>query len=182
MAPGIDMSDRNAWDDSFLQNSWNDAVTEYEKYHSIHKSGKRLEDVLSDEELKELREDHGDLIEETNTVAVEMDGDGDGDIDVDQEGTETSLQETSVVEEIGQAETQPRELRASGKQEQEQPIRTEEPALHEGGLAASMPSAILETVQDENLKNAMMSWYYAGYYTGLHAGQQKTPKENLPKQ
>jgi hypothetical protein len=30
MAPGIDMSDKNAWDDSFLQNSWNDAVAEYE--------------------------------------------------------------------------------------------------------------------------------------------------------
>jgi hypothetical protein len=31
----------------------------------------------------------------------------------------------------------------------------------------------LLTVQDENLKNLMMSWYYAGYYTGLHAGQQQ---------
>lgn len=27
-------------------------------------------------------------------------------------------------------------------------------------------------VQDENLKNLMMAWYYAGYYTGLHEGQQ----------
>jgi len=29
------------------------------------------------------------------------------------------------------------------------------------------------TVQDEGLKNLMMSWYYAGYYTGLFEGQQK---------
>jgi len=66
------MSDKNAWDDSFLQDSWNDAVAEYEvgpcfrpdnrwltwvqKYHSIAKSGKRLEDVLTVEELRELRE------------------------------------------------------------------------------------------------------------------------------
>jgi len=28
-------------------------------------------------------------------------------------------------------------------------------------------------VQDEGLKNLMMSWYYAGYYTGLLEGQQK---------
>ena len=28
-------------------------------------------------------------------------------------------------------------------------------------------------VQDENLKNLMMSWYYAGYYTGLYEGQQR---------
>jgi hypothetical protein len=36
-------------------------------------------------------------------------------------------------------------------------------------------------VQDENLKNIMMSWYYAGYYTGLHAGQQ-AQKDVAPKQ
>ncbi|KAK0336317.1 hypothetical protein LTR91_000884 [Friedmanniomyces endolithicus] len=28
-------------------------------------------------------------------------------------------------------------------------------------------------LQDEGLKNVMMSWYYAGYYTGLYEGQQK---------
>lgn len=31
----------------------------------------------------------------------------------------------------------------------------------------------LITVQDESMKNLMMSWYYAGYYTGLLEGQQK---------
>jgi hypothetical protein len=31
-------------------------------------------------------------------------------------------------------------------------------------------------VHDENLRNAMMSWYYAGYYTGLYEGQQKQNK------
>lgn len=28
-------------------------------------------------------------------------------------------------------------------------------------------------VQDENLKRLMMSWYFAGYYTGLYEGQQQ---------
>lgn len=31
----------------------------------------------------------------------------------------------------------------------------------------------LSVVHDENLKKLMMSWYFAGYYTGLHEGQQK---------
>jgi hypothetical protein len=31
----------------------------------------------------------------------------------------------------------------------------------------------MTAVQDEGLKNLMMSWYYAGYYTGLLEGQQK---------
>ena len=28
-------------------------------------------------------------------------------------------------------------------------------------------------VQDEAMKNLMMSWYYAGYYTGLYEGKQQ---------
>ena len=31
-------------------------LTREQKYHSIHKSGKKLEDVLTVEELRELRE------------------------------------------------------------------------------------------------------------------------------
>lgn len=38
------------------------------------------------------------------------------------------------------------------------------------------------TVQDETLKNIMISWYYAGYYTGLHAGQQHPQKDVPSKQ
>jgi hypothetical protein len=90
------------------------------------------------------------------------------------------------------------------KQEHGQPASAEVPARQEGTLA-SMPQALLgsgtfplrylvlawprdekkhwqETfwlllVQDENLKNIMMSWYYAGYYTGLHTGQQQVPND-----
>lgn len=35
---------------------WLKLTNHNQKYHSIHKSGKRLEDVLSEAELKELRE------------------------------------------------------------------------------------------------------------------------------
>ena len=35
-------------------------------------------------------------------------------------------------------------------------------------------------VQDEALKNLMMSWYYAGYYTGLYEGQQRA-QNGIPK-
>lgn len=28
-------------------------------------------------------------------------------------------------------------------------------------------------VHDEGLKNLLMAWYYAGYYTGLHEGKQQ---------
>jgi hypothetical protein len=34
-------------------------------------------------------------------------------------------------------------------------------------------TALTIAVGDENMKNLLMSWYYAGYYTGLYEGQQK---------
>ncbi|KAI0142395.1 hypothetical protein F4776DRAFT_661463 [Hypoxylon sp. NC0597] len=34
------------WDDSALVNSWNDALEEYKKYHSIHRNGGNVEDLL----------------------------------------------------------------------------------------------------------------------------------------
>ncbi|KAJ4986458.1 hypothetical protein SVAN01_08020 [Stagonosporopsis vannaccii] len=180
MARGIDMSDKNAWDDSFLQESWNDAVAEYEKYHSIAKSGKRLEDVLTEGELRELREDHGDMIGEAE-AAPEYVAEANG--ITDQMDTEDSMQETEDIEQVAQTEAQP--------QVRHSPYETaasEKPNHPDLGSApphdnifAAMPQALLGTVQDENLKNLLMSWYYAGYYTGLHAGQQ-LPKDAAPKQ
>jgi hypothetical protein len=72
------------------------ATNTSQKYHSIHKSGKRLEDALSAEELKKLREyvdssvphfpsltiyfrDYGEYLEETETpfAATETNGHAD---------------------------------------------------------------------------------------------------------
>ncbi|KAF1940803.1 hypothetical protein EJ02DRAFT_503922 [Clathrospora elynae] len=173
MAPIVDMSDKNAWDDSLLIDSWDGAVTEYRKYHSIHKSGKRLEDVLTKEELKELEEDYGDLMDEAETASGAAETNG----DADQEDIEISHPDTIGVADPDQIHAPKQEPRRSEQQQQGPSQGAEPPAPHVGALAASMPQAIFGTVQDENLKNIMMSWYYAGYFTGLHAGQQ-APKES----
>ncbi|KAF3052521.1 hypothetical protein E8E11_011585 [Didymella keratinophila] len=172
---GIDISDKNAWDDSFLQDSWNAAVAEYEKYHSIAKSGKRLEDVLTKEELRELQADYGDLLRDAEDEGEIVEADGNS----DQMDTEDSMQESEDVERNIQAEPQPQETAASEAQNQSQPADAGTAAPPDSTFAA-MPQAVLATVQDENLKNIMMSWYYAGYYTGLHAGQQLS--KNAPPQ
>ncbi|KAH7389354.1 hypothetical protein DE146DRAFT_160818 [Phaeosphaeria sp. MPI-PUGE-AT-0046c] len=175
MAPGIDMSDRNAWDDSLLINSWNDAVKEYDKYHSIHKSGKRLEEALTVEELKELREDYGEYLEEPETpagLAAETNG------HADHADTDMSHAETGNAEAVNVQRQNPN----PSQQQQAQPAGVEDPARQEAAPASAMPQALLGTVQDENMKNIMMSWYYAGYYTGLHAGQQQVPKSTPPNQ
>ncbi|CZT24644.1 uncharacterized protein RCC_10369 [Ramularia collo-cygni] len=38
---------------------------------------------------------------------------------------------------------------------------------------SSVPQTLLGGTQDETMKNLMMSWYYAGYYTGLLEGKQQ---------
>ncbi|KAF1921679.1 hypothetical protein BDU57DRAFT_553762 [Ampelomyces quisqualis] len=174
MAPGIDLSDRNAWDDSYLVRSWDDAVKEYEKYHSIHKSGKRLEDALSADELKKLREDYGEYLEETETPSVAAETNG----HADRPETEMIYADVNGVEAVTARQQDPN----SSKQQEVQPANTKSPARQEAAPACTMSEALLGTVQDENLKNMMMSWYYAGYYTGLHAGQQQTLKDGSPKQ
>lgn len=40
-------------------------------------------------------------------------------------------------------------------------------------LAPPLPPHLVGSVQDEGLKNLLMSWYYAGYYTGLYEGEKK---------
>lgn len=68
----INLGDADAWDDSALVDSWNDALKEYkvcllvnvlyrqgaddgeQKYHSIHVKGQKLSDVLTKEELQLL--------------------------------------------------------------------------------------------------------------------------------
>ncbi|KAF2635090.1 hypothetical protein P280DRAFT_412295 [Massarina eburnea CBS 473.64] len=160
MAPGISLDDRSAWDDSALINSWDDAVNEYEKYHSIQRSGKRLEDVLGQEELGQLREEHGDVMEDAQTRSSVADRNN----HADHEKAAQPQKSTNGNDVNGINEAHAEEQAVSG------PVET---GMHEP-IAGSMPQALLGTVQDEKLRNLMMSWYYAGYYTGLHTGQQQS--------
>ncbi|OLN92187.1 Survival motor neuron-like protein 1 [Colletotrichum chlorophyti] len=49
-----------------------------------------------------------------------------------------------------------------------------------GGPATMAPQSLLGSVQDEGLKRLLMSWYYAGYYTGLYEGQQQQQQQQQP--
>lgn len=41
----------------------------------------------------------------------------------------------------------------------------------------TFPQGLLNSVTDEGVKNLMMSWYWAGYYTGFHEGQNSAKNE-----
>lgn len=47
-------------------------------------------------------------------------------------------------------------------------------SLEDGELTLAKLPKLRLPVRDENLKKLLMSWYYAGYYTGLFEGQQQT--------
>ncbi|ORY10860.1 hypothetical protein BCR34DRAFT_625060 [Clohesyomyces aquaticus] len=173
MTSGVNLDDRNAWDDSMLVDGWNEVLEEYQKYHSIQAQGKRLEDVLSKEELKELREDYGDLLEEEYEEETRC-SNADPNANADQERPDGSAHQTNGDGGIRQDAVQAEEPPAAGHREQQtRAVDSPTSAHNTAHPAAAMPQAILGTVHDENLKNLMMSWYYAGYYTGVYAGQQQ---------
>jgi hypothetical protein len=50
-------------------------------------------------------------------------------------------------------------------------------ASNGGHIPPALPQVLINSVKDENVRNLMMSWYWAGYYTGLHEGQQSSKIE-----
>ncbi|CAG8891242.1 unnamed protein product [Penicillium egyptiacum] len=130
------------WDDSALVQSWDDAVEEYQHYWSIHAKGENVEDVLKEAE---------------DPVVIPVVPHGDSEVTKAAEGGVTKPEN----EDISMTESAP---------EPSQPVADASSTV--SMPAMPMPHPIMANVQDESLKNLMMSWYYAGYYTGLHEGQQ----------
>jgi hypothetical protein len=55
MAPGVNLQEKEMWDDSALIHTWDRALAEYKKYHSLQAQGKKLEDLVTAEEYAELK-------------------------------------------------------------------------------------------------------------------------------
>ncbi|CEJ60738.1 hypothetical protein PMG11_09301 [Penicillium brasilianum] len=151
------------WDDSALVQSWDDAVEEYKLYHSIHAKGENIEDVLREAEAAGLEEEVNDLDGED----VHAQGDA-----MEAETGEAVDQTAANFTQVNESFTKPKPPDAEGSGATTAPG----PTFPVGAMP--MPGAVLPHVQDENLRNLMMSWYFAGYYTGLYQGQQQA---NQPK-
>lgn len=151
MASNGEMSHAEMWDDSALVDSWNDAVEEYKKYHSIKARGENEDEVLSAVEGKS-----SGLAE----ITVVKGGEYDENTVDDQHAKANTSGKTADHDTI-----------ASQKLTQSNNMRSG-PAQAVGGPPA-LPQHLIGQVHDEGLKNLLMSWYYAGYYTGLYEGQQQ---------
>ncbi|KAF7905462.1 uncharacterized protein EAF01_005983 [Botrytis porri] len=152
MASQNNASHAEVWDDSTLVDSWNQALQEYEKYHSIHARGEKVEDVLnafgkqSDGLDGEMNEDSGEVVEEPLEENIVMQSEFEQIDDHTQAGPKSNDKPA------------PKATKSGSSSSSKAPI---------------LPPQLIGQVHDENLKNLLMSWYYAGYYTGLYEGQQQ---------
>ncbi|KAL8668932.1 MAG: hypothetical protein Q9168_006458 [Polycauliona sp. 1 TL-2023] len=188
------LSHEEIWDDSALVNSWDLALQEYKLYHSIHARGERVEDVLKEAEVSEAlpKQEEADGGNET---FENMNGIPQVQEPKDEEVEEGEIEDEAVASTGAMDPTvQTKDEIHPGQEHYAPPPTAAEPnaqkipepsalpaILMNGGetqhAARSIANALLMGTegQDEGLKNLMMSWYYAGYYTGLHEGRQQPP-------
>lgn len=165
MAKTKEVSHAEVWDDTALVDSWNEALAEYKKYHSLAAKGEKIERVLDE---AEERENEDFAVSQADTT---LNGDSD---------LAATTNDNNAVSREHRATTIP----------SAPPMNGDTQALPAASAASAVPQALMNggerfhishllhdtdtrTVPDEGLKNLMMSWYYAGYYTGLYEGQQK---------
>ncbi|OHE91627.1 hypothetical protein CORC01_13063 [Colletotrichum orchidophilum] len=154
----VEMTHNEMWDDSALIESWNEALDEYKKYHSIHAKGGKLKDL----DLQEKTEDKPQTIDDTQTQVVDQP-------EITDNGAEGADKTKGVM--VGDSSTDVRvQADSTGV-----PIAAK--ANDPQGPAIMGPQSLLGSVQDEGLKRLLMSWYYAGYYTGLYEGQQQQQQQ-----
>jgi len=153
MAPSNkNISHGEIWDDSALVDSWNDALEEYKKYHSMKARGENVEEVVRAAESHE------------NGVGQEIDHEGGrGDVGL----VNDPRAKENWPEETGDHATQSAKDAA--------PVVDQQPKSSQASerTPPALPQQMIGQVRDEGLKNLLMSWYYAGYYTGLYEGQQQ---------
>ncbi|KAI4179897.1 MAG: hypothetical protein L6R41_007576 [Letrouitia leprolyta] len=151
------LSHEEIWDDSALLESWDAALQEYQLYHSIHARGERVEDVLRD------AQDSQEVVTISNGTAEEL-----------SPGLTNGLPHSDEFEdgEIEEGQVDDTSLVGVGAEEGRE--RSEVKDIKGAQVPHGMPDLLTTGVQDEGLKNLMMSWYYAGYYTGLYEGRQQS--------
>jgi len=134
---GVSLTNEEIWDDSALVDSWNSALEEYKKYHSIHTKGGNVAELL-----KAKKADADSQAADVKENSID-----DQTKDADGHSAETAVPNDQQV--------------GNGTNEK----------IQSTGAPIMAPETILGSVHDEGLKRLLMSWYYAGYYTGLHEGR-----------
>ncbi|KUJ12027.1 uncharacterized protein LY89DRAFT_219529 [Mollisia scopiformis] len=160
MAPKDSISQAEIWDDSALVDSWNDALEEYKKYHSINARGENVDKILNE-------------AQQPNTARGEELAYEDG--EVDEPLVNDPLAKKNISEQTGHHDTKSVEEHVQAREES---LSVPEQA---SSRSPALPQHLIGQVHDEGLKNLLMSWYYAGYYTGLYEGRQESKTSTSAK-
>ncbi|KAI4266214.1 MAG: hypothetical protein L6R38_008883 [Xanthoria sp. 2 TBL-2021] len=167
------LSHEEIWDDSALVDSWDLALQEYQLYHSIHARGERIEDVLREaEDPEELPKD--EKADMDNMTSELVDGVPHTQEPEDGEVEDGEVEDDSLIDVGAMHETMRVKDEIPAAEEHFPPPPAVENRLQSVPEASAVPSVLMNGVQDEGLKNLMMSWYYAGYYTGLYEGRKQS--------
>ncbi|KAH7241644.1 hypothetical protein BKA59DRAFT_456227 [Fusarium tricinctum] len=67
------LSQEEIWDDSALIDSWNEALNEYKKYHSIHAKGGSLRDLKSQTQTAVKAESNSEQLQAKETDDTKLD-------------------------------------------------------------------------------------------------------------
>lgn len=70
-----ELTHNEIWDDSALIDSWDEALEEYKKYHSIYKNGGNVKDLLkpNDEDTSDAKQNPQEINESSTHENVETD-------------------------------------------------------------------------------------------------------------
>ncbi|KAL8651699.1 MAG: hypothetical protein Q9210_003107 [Variospora velana] len=165
------LSHEEIWDDSALVDSWDAALQEYQLHHSIHARGERVEDVVKEAEASDLsltgeEQRAGHTSANIVNCPPDLGNLEDGEVEDDDGRVDSSAATGATVELVHDKE-----------EVLEQQHHVPSPTPQNGAYNAAAPHEIPATLKngdDESLKNLMMSWYYAGYYTGLYEGHKQS--------
>ncbi|KAI2642080.1 hypothetical protein GGS21DRAFT_501051 [Xylaria nigripes] len=133
------------WDDSALINSWDEALEEYKKYHSIHRNGGNVKELLKPkpEEVVNTEKSQDGIVESSNDEEVKI-------------ASATNKENLINMQEAADAETQ-----------QSQPRESVPPAP--AGLLGTVRDEGLKRL----LMSWYYAGYYTGYYEGRGDSQNR---------
>ncbi|POS82438.1 hypothetical protein EPUL_004629 [Erysiphe pulchra] len=182
-------SQAEIWDDTALIDSWNSALEEYKKYHSIKDNGEITENrAKSEEKLSNISDDiastrYDDGANQSSYNAQPIAENKSSD---DPPKESVTFEALPVCPEVNRNPQSHFKWLTFSQENDEKNSSIPIAPQHLIGQGKTKVSTSFYTsnsankytlrilVPDERIKNLLMSWYYAGYYTGLYEGQHRT--------
>ncbi|KPI36429.1 uncharacterized protein AB675_2913 [Cyphellophora attinorum] len=191
------LSHAEIWDDSALVRSWNEAVAEYQYYHSLAAQGLDIETVLDAAEQAEAKGEEAPLAlkggngpgDDATTAATtrtpnrvaesEEEGEIADDFMAMDEQAPIDTTPTTANEVNGEQGTNQQHPTAAAKESASRQLDVTEGQDGDDGGTSTAPQEVGgDTVPatgttDHTLENLKMAYYWAGYYSGLHDAQRQ---------